>query len=173
MSCKQKNSRRKPPAQKIQGSLKSCPGTFSSVLFSKKIGDFRKPAYDFTVILPFMWIQTGGAVFDAFFVVHEITSASLTQNIERAVAEKAVEIFSVCSGMTGKVFAFFMPEVGIFFFRPVLVQARFSSVFFWIVRQSVHSGFLPLSWQRLLHRVYIDPLRWLHSIPARSGRPRS
>ena len=66
--------------------------------------------------------EAGGAVLDALFIVDEVSSASLAQRIERAVAEKAVEVFPVCTGMAGKEFALFVAKIGIFFFFPVLIQ---------------------------------------------------
>ena len=59
---------------------------------------------------------------DAFFVVDEVTPASFTQHIERAVTEKAVKVLPICSRMTGEVLTLLMAEVGIFFFHPVPVQ---------------------------------------------------
>ena len=112
--------------------------------------------------------EAGGAVLDALFIVDEVSSASLAQRIERAVAEKAVEVFPVCTGMAGKVFALFVAKIGIFFFFPVLIQTGSPQAPVWeLFMRNVPAVLPPPSWRLSQHPVCTDPRRWLHSIPAR------
>ena len=118
--------------------------------------------------------KTGGAVLDAFIVIDEIPSASLAQHIERAVAEKTVEVFPVCTCMAGKEFALFVAKIGIFFFFPVLIQTGSPQAPVWELVMRNVPAVLPLpSWQLLQHPVCTDPHRWLHSIPVTSEPRRS
>ena len=100
--------------------------------------DFAEATYDFAIVLTLMRIETGRTVFDSVFIPDEIAAAPVPQCIERAVAEETIEIISVCSLMTGKVFTFFVTKIGVFFSHPVLVQCFvFLRVTFRIVMRSM------------------------------------
>lgn len=118
--------------------------------------------------------EAGGAVLDAFFIVDEVSSASLAQRIERAVAEKTVEVFPVCTCMAGKEFALFVAKIGIFFFFPVLIQTGSPQAPVWeLFMRNVPAVLPPPSWRLSQHPVCTDPRRWLHSIPVTSEPRRS
>ena len=53
-----------------------------------------------------MGAQTIGAVFDSLFGIPEAAAAVFSQAVQGAVAEEAAESFRICTGMTGKIFAF-------------------------------------------------------------------
>jgi len=59
------------------------------------------------------------AVLDSLFRVAEITSAVLAKRVERAVAEKAVEIIFRYSFVAGKGFAFLVAEIRVVLIFPV------------------------------------------------------
>ena len=63
---------------------------------------------DILVILPAVWPQAGGAVFNSAFRIGKITTAVFSQGIQRAKAEQAAEMIRIRSPMAGKIFTFFV-----------------------------------------------------------------
>ena len=72
-------------------------------------------ADDVLVMFFLMGIETIGAVLASVGEIHKLTAARRPQRIERAVAEQAVEVLRVCTGMTGKVFTCPVRKIGILF----------------------------------------------------------
>ena len=64
--------------------------------------DILKAGVDLAVILPTVGKQTAGAVLSAAFGIAESPAALVAQCIERAIAEKAVEILPVRALVAGK-----------------------------------------------------------------------
>lgn len=62
---------------------------------------------------------TVGTVLDSLFCIAEIPAASIPQCVQGAVTEQTVKILRICALMAGKIFAFFMTEVRIFFVFPI------------------------------------------------------
>ena len=60
-----------------------------------------------------MRVQTFAAVLYAILRVDEVAAAAVTQHIQRAIAEQAVEIVGVGLRMAGEIFAFSIAEEGI------------------------------------------------------------
>ena len=125
-------------AEKSRAASTGCPVRFSLAFLLYRICDFPEAAHNFAVVFPSVRIETGRTVFNSVFIPDEISAAPVSQCIERTVTEKAIEVFPVCPGMAGKVFALLVTKIGIFFSLPVSVQ-RFVSlrVTFQIVMRSV------------------------------------
>ena len=76
-----------------------------------------------------MRVKAGGAVFYSVLPIHKISAAFFAQHVKGAVAEEAVEVAAVSSGVAWEVFALLMAEIGICFILPVVVQRDLSFPF--------------------------------------------
>ena len=54
--------------------------------------------------------QTLAAILNAFHGIGKAAAAAFAQGEKRTIAEKAIEIFGMCSGMTREVFAIYMSK---------------------------------------------------------------
>ena len=63
--------------------------------------------------------KTVGTVFNTLFCIFKISSAPVSESIQRTIAEQTVKIFRVTGFMAGKILAFFMTEKRIFFSFPI------------------------------------------------------
>jgi len=92
--------------------------------------DFVVFACNIAKIIPLVGKAAFAAVLNALFCVMKITSALVTQGIQRAVAEKAVKIFGVICFMAGKVFTVLMAEKCILLPFPIFFFAHSSDPFY-------------------------------------------
>ena len=74
-----------------------------------------------------MRYQTVGAVLDALICISKISSAALTECIQRTVAKQAVEMFRIRAGMAGKKFA--LPVAEKFIMLRLFAAICFSHVY--------------------------------------------
>ena len=75
--------------------------------------DFSVTVCDHLIVLWHMRVQAFAAVLYAVLRVDEVAAAAVTQHIQRAIAEQAVEIVGVGLRMAGEIFAFSIAEEGI------------------------------------------------------------
>ena len=88
------------------------------VLFLHHLHNVTVALHDLLVVFPFVRKEALAAVLDPVCTPGEVASAGAAKDIERAVAEKAVEIVRVCSGMAGKVLACPVGKIGILCLLP-------------------------------------------------------
>ena len=63
---------------------------------------------DKRIILPAMGSQAICAVLNTILRISKITPTTVSQGIQRTVAEKAAKAFRICTRMTGKIFTLLM-----------------------------------------------------------------
>ena len=90
-----------------------------SVLLSCQIHQIAVALHDITVILRLVGQQTLGAVLDAILSIGKAAAALVTQSVQGAVTEQAVELAAVRHGMAGEELTLFMLEEGVFFAFPI------------------------------------------------------
>ena len=66
--------------------------------------DLREAVVDKRVVFFFVGESAVGTVFDPAFGIAEISSAGLSQTVERTVTEQAVKLLRIQAGVTGEVF---------------------------------------------------------------------
>lgn len=80
------------------------------ISFFHQLRYFRKTADDQIIIVRHMRYQTVGAVLDALVCILKVSTAALTECIQRTVTEQAVEMFRIRAGMAGEIFTFPVAE---------------------------------------------------------------
>lgn len=66
---------------------------------------------DGIIVFVLVRVQTETAVFVAIWQVHKRTTAAVSQNVQRAIAEQAIEIVRIGLWVTGKVFTIPVTEI--------------------------------------------------------------
>jgi hypothetical protein len=57
-----------------------------------------------------MGAQAGRTILDSLLGVGKITTASISQSVQGAIAKHAAKAFRICALVTGKIFTFFILE---------------------------------------------------------------
>ena len=83
---------------------------FVSVCPASDLHNLAVPGNNPTIIVPVMRKSAVRTVFIALFIIPVVPAAFLSQRVQRAIAEQAVELRLVNTLVAGKVFAFFVLE---------------------------------------------------------------
>ena len=93
-------------------------------LLSYHIRKFLIFSCDISIILSSVRKFTRSAVLDSAFRKMEITTAFISQCIQRTITEQAVKIFRICSFMAWKIFTFFILKKLIIFAQNGFLQSK-------------------------------------------------
>lgn len=108
--------------------------TFTAKIFLLFLGKLCQQfpfMQDMIICILAMRDHTKAAILRAIFRIAEITPASITQRIQRTIAEKAIKIFLVCYSMAWKIFTFLIAKEFVFthgclyFFRKLIIMSGF------------------------------------------------
>ena len=71
------------------------------------------PPHDGIIVFTLVRVETAATVFVTVRQIIKCAAAVLAQRIQRAIAEKTVEIIGICTWMAGEVFTFFVCKIRI------------------------------------------------------------
>ena len=85
---------------------------FSALLrLFRHFDDLGQVLADGVVILPLVGAQARGAILDTVCQIGKIAAAVFSQGVQRAIAEKAVEIFRIRSFVAREILMNFLPII--------------------------------------------------------------
>ena len=84
-------------------------------VFLCQLHDLIILAHNIAEVFSFMGKQTICTVFNAFVCIFKVSSALISQSVQRAIAKQAIKILRIIGFMAGKILTFFMTEKRIFF----------------------------------------------------------
>ena len=97
------------------------PNPFTSYLLLCQFNYRAHFLHDLLIILPAVRFQTTGTILDPVFRIGKAASATVTQRIQRTIAEQAAKGVPVCAFVAGKIFTLPILEkfIMLHFFTPL------------------------------------------------------